>query len=76
MRKQIEKMSKVEKLIIDSMRHHGLLTPQMNVIDENDVKLPEHLKEPDFLFTTKTKEVELPQYRLAAFKSNKAKRGK
>jgi|GEM_PF-5720833 hypothetical protein len=76
MKKLKEKKTNVENLIGDSLRFHGLLTPSNDPKNDLDISLPDHLKEPDFLFKKKSNEKEFSKIRMAAFKNNKTKRGK
>jgi hypothetical protein len=77
MKKPRKNLQAFEDMLQESLRFHGLLTPSSDQ-DANleDVKLPEHLNESDFLLEkSKEKEnLELPRIKMAAFKSSGRKK--
>ena len=77
MKKPRKNLQAFEDMLQESLRFHGLLTPssgQGNNLE--DVKLPEHLNEPDFLFekNEEKENFEVPKYKKAAFKSSARKK--
>lgn len=74
MRKKEKNLQDFEDIISESLRFHGLLTPSSeSMTKQEDVKLPEHLQEPDFLFKKEASDL-LPKMRIAAFKTGAKKK--
>jgi len=70
-RKKIDP-EKFERILGESLKFHGLLTAPS--VELPGPELSDHLSEPSFLFKKNEESIELPKFRIAAFRSSKKRK--